>query len=202
MTEMPGMAPGEQLLIGLSRLGQAVRLNAWESAGTAHLTPLQADILRHLAGHPPAIRQGDLVTALASSPPTVSDAVRTLAGKGLIDRTRDLADARAVNLTLTPVGQAEADRLAAVPASLRAAIDALTPDDVAAMLRGATTMIRVLQEHRAIPVSRTCVTCHFYRPAEPGDGERPHHCRLVGADFADAQLRLDCPEHRPVDVSP
>jgi len=78
---------------------------------------------------------------------------------------------------------------------LRAALDALTHEDVAGMLRGTATMIRVLQEHRAIPVSRTCVTCRFYRPAQPPNAELPHHCLYVGADFADAQLRLDCPEH-------
>jgi hypothetical protein len=65
------------------------------------------------------------------------------------------------------------------------------------MLRGTVTMIRVLQQHRAIPVSRTCVTCRFYRPAEPATPELPHHCRFVGADFPDAELRLDCPEHEP-----
>ncbi len=79
---------------------------------------------------------------------------------------------------------------------LRAALDALTHEDVAGMLRGTATMIRVLQEHRAIPVSRTCVTCRFYRPAQPPNAELPHHCLYVGADFADAQLRLDCPEHQ------
>lgn len=192
---MSGLTPEEQLLIGLSRLGQALRLGALGSAGDARISPLQADILRHVAGNPPACRQGDLVAALASTAPTISDAVRSLVVKGLLERTRDLADARTVNLVLTPAGHAEAERLSVVPAPLRAALAALTPTDVAGMLRGTATMIRVLQEHRAIPVSRTCVTCRFYRPADSADPERPHHCDYVGADFADAQLRLDCPEH-------
>jgi DNA-binding MarR family transcriptional regulator len=194
MSDLPGMSPTEQLLIGLSRLGQALRLAAWDGAG-ARLSPLQADIIRHLAGNPRSRRQGDLVTALASTAPTISDAVRTLTSKGLVERTRDLVDTRVLNLSLTEAGLAEAARLAVVPPPLRAALDALTPEDVAGMLRGSATMIRVLQQHQAIPVSRTCFTCRFYRPAEPATAQLPHHCRFVDADFADSQLRLDCPEH-------
>ena len=197
VSDMPGMSPEEQLLVGLSRLGQALRQGTWDSAGNARISPLQADIIRHLAGNPPSRRQGDLVTALASTAPTISDAVRTLVTKGLLERSRDLADTRAINLTLTDSGRVEAIRLAAVSPPVRAALDALTPEDVASMLRGTVTMIRVLQQHHAIPVSRTCVTCRFYRPAQPASPESPHHCQLVDADFSDAQLRLDCPEHEP-----
>jgi DNA-binding MarR family transcriptional regulator len=199
----PVMPPGEQLLLALNRLGQAARLSAWHNAGPTHLTPLQADILLNLSGGPQPRRQAELVEALASTPPTVSDALRILTAKGLLDRARDPADARAVTLTLTELGRTEAARLATVPGPWRAALDALTPRDVADLLRGVTTMIRVLQEQRAIPVSRTCVTCHFYRPAaDPQADGHPHHCRLVDADFADLDLRVDCPEHQPSPPNP
>lgn len=197
MRERPDLTSREQLLVGLHRLGQALRLGALDSAGSARISPLQAEILRHLASDPPSRRQSDLVNALVSTAPTISDAVRVLVGKGLLERTKDPIDTRAVNLRLTPTGEDEAARLATIPPPLRAALDALDADDVASMLRGTVRMIRVLQEQHAIPVSRTCVTCRFYRPAQPPDPERPHHCLFVGADFADAQLRLDCAEHEP-----
>ncbi|GAA1253695.1 MarR family transcriptional regulator [Kitasatospora nipponensis] len=197
---LPGLSPSEQLLIGLTRLGQAVRLSAWHNAGPTKLTPLQADILLFLAGDGRPRRQGEIVTALASTAPTVSDAVRALTAKELVDRRRDPLDTRTVALTLTPDGRAEADRLAAIPAPLREALDALGEQDVAAMLRGTTAMIRVLQRHQAIPVSRTCVTCRFYRPdAHPEDPDRPHHCAFVDAPFGDGELRLECPDHQPAE---
>ncbi len=203
MTELPGLSASEQLLIGLTRLGQAARLSAWHNAGPTKLTPLQADILSFLAGDQRPRRQGEIVTALASTAPTVSDAVRTLAAKELVDRRRDPADSRAVTLALTGAGRAEAERLAVIPEPLRAALDALDEPDVAAMLRGVTTMIRVLQQHQAIPVSRTCVTCCFYRPdAHPDDPDRPHHCAFVDAPFGDGELRLDCPDHQPAGAQP
>lgn len=197
MSDMPGLSPTEQLLIGLTRLGQAVRLTAWHNAGPANLTPLQADIVLFLAGDRRPRRQAEIVAALASTPPTVSDAVRALTGKDLVERHRDPIDSRAVTLTLTTIGQDEADRLTAIPAPLRAALDALDDQVVAAMLRGTTTMIKILQQHRAIPISRTCVTCRFYRPnAHPDDPGGPHHCMFVDAAFADSELRIDCPDHQ------
>ncbi|MFD8751458.1 MarR family winged helix-turn-helix transcriptional regulator [Kitasatospora sp. NPDC059577] len=196
--QLPGLSPSEQLLIGLTRLGQAVRLSTWHHTGPVRLTPLQADILLFLAGDPRPRRQGEIVTALASTAPTVSDAVRALTGKDLVDRRRDRADSRAVTLTLTDAGRAEAERLAVVPPPLGEALAALDEDTVAAMLRGTTTMIRALQRHDAVPVSRTCVTCRFYRPdAHPEDPRAPHHCDFVDAPFGDGRLRVDCPDHEP-----
>lgn len=200
MGGVPGMAPSEQLLIGLTRLGQAIRLSAWHNAGPGNLTPLQADIVLFLAGDRRPRRQTEVVSALASTPPTVSDAVRALTAKQLVERRRDPADSRAVTLTLTEAGRAEAERLAVVPEPLADALAAVGDADVAAMLRGVTTMIRVLQRHQAIPVSRTCVTCRFYRPdAHPEDPVRPHHCLFVDAPFGDAELRIDCPDHQAAD---
>jgi hypothetical protein len=136
------------------------------------------------------------VAALASTPPTVSDAMKVLRAKGLVERGPDPADARAVVVLLTAEGRAEADRLSAVSAPLHEAVAALSEADFAAMLRGTTTVIRELQDRHAIPVSRMCLTCRFYEPdAHPQDAARPHHCHFVDAPFGDAELRVTCPDH-------
>lgn len=121
--------------------------------------------------------------------------MKTLTAKELVERRRDPADARAVFLTLTDTGRAEAERLVRLPEEFAEAMDTLTEDDLAAMLRGAASMIRSLQDHKAIPVSRMCLTCDHFRPdAHPGT-DRPHHCAFVDNAFGDAELRLDCPDH-------
>ncbi|MEV7908206.1 MarR family winged helix-turn-helix transcriptional regulator [Streptomyces anulatus] len=196
--DVPGPPREEQLLAGLARLGQAVRMSAWRNAGPHGLSPLQADILTFLAGDDRPRRQGEVVSALASTAPTVSDAMRALTGKGLVTKARDAADARAFVLTLTDSGREEAVRVSAVPEPLRAAVAALEPGDLAAMLRGASAMMRVLQERHAIPISRMCVTCRFHRPnAHPEDPRGPHHCVFVDAPFGDGELRVECPDHQP-----
>jgi len=63
------------------------------------------------------------------------------------------------------------------------------------MLRALTRVIRALQEARAIPVQRICVTCRHFRPHVHDDATAPHHCAFVDAAFGDAGLRLDCTDH-------
>ncbi|MFI2380204.1 MarR family winged helix-turn-helix transcriptional regulator [Streptomyces sp. NPDC018964] len=196
MTDLPGTPAHEQLLVGLIRLGQALRINSYRNAGPYRLSPLQADIVTLLAGDPRPRRLSDLTRALASSPPTISDAVKTLTTKGLVDRHRDPSDARAVSLTLTQDGHTEARRLARVPEDFDDAMATLAREDLAAMLRGTSTMIRSLQDRKAIPLSRMCLTCQFFRPDTHPGSDRPHHCAFVDNPIGDAELRLDCPDHR------
>ncbi|MDP9796079.1 DNA-binding MarR family transcriptional regulator [Catenuloplanes nepalensis] len=198
MEDVPGPPPAAQLLIGLARLGQAVRMEAWRNAGPLNLTPLQADILTLLHGSRSPLRQGDLVAALASTAPTVSDAVKALRRKELLEAVRDPGDARVLRLSLTGAGRAEADRLTEVSETLGGAVAALPEEDFAALLRGTAELMRELQDRRAIPVSRMCLTCRFFVPdAHPAESGKPHHCNFVDAPFGDAELRVSCPDHEP-----
>jgi DNA-binding MarR family transcriptional regulator len=194
--DVPGPPPVSQLLIGLARLGQAVRIDARRNAGPHALSPLQADIVALLGDSRAPLRQGEIVEALASTAPTVSDAVKALRRKELVETSPDPGDARALRLTLSAAGRAEAVRLAAVSETLEGAVAALPPDDFAAMLRSTVTLMRELQDRRAIPVSRMCLTCRFFVPdAHPANTGRPHHCAFVDAPFGDAELRVACPDH-------
>lgn len=192
------MPPESQLLAGLARLGQAVRMEAWRNAGPHNLSPLQADIVTLLKDSRAPLRQGEIVAALASTPPTVSDAVKALRRKEILVASRDSGDARAVRLSLSPAGEQEAARLAVTSQSLGGAVSTLSGEDFAAMLRGVTTLMRELQNRRLIPISRMCLTCRFFVPdAHPAESGRPHHCDFVDAPFGDAELRVTCPDHEP-----
>ncbi|MCS7480488.1 MarR family winged helix-turn-helix transcriptional regulator [Umezawaea endophytica] len=200
MPEVPGVPPAQQLLVGLARLGQAVRIDAWRNNGPHNLSPLQADIVTFLAEQTGPRRQGDVVGALASTPPTVSDAVKALRAKGLLESVRDPQDGRATVVRLTPEGDAEARRLGDVSQVMSEAFSVLSEADLAAMLRGTATIMKGLQDRQAIPVSRMCLTCRFFRPnAHPHDAARPHHCAFVDAPFGDAELRVTCPDHQDRD---
>ncbi len=182
-------------MVGITRLGQALRISSYRNPGPHRLSPLQADIIVLLARNQRPRRLGDLVALLASTPPTISDAVKTLTTKALVERQRDVSDARAVSLTLTQAGAAEAERLARLPAEFGEAMSTLGPEDLAAMLRGVSGMIRSLQDQRAVPVTRMCLTCSHFRPGVHPGSDKPHHCAFVDNAFGDAELRLECPDH-------
>ncbi|WNV87786.1 MarR family winged helix-turn-helix transcriptional regulator [Umezawaea sp. Da 62-37] len=172
-------------------------MDAWRNNGPHNLSPLQADIIAFLAEEAVPRRQSDIVAALASTPPTVSDAVKALRAKELLEGVRDPKDARAIIVRLTPAGVAEAHRLGDVSQVMSEAFSALSEEDLAAMLRGTAAVMRGLQDRHAIPVSRMCLTCRFFEPdAHPEDAAHPHHCGFVDAPFGDAQLRITCPDHQ------
>ena len=189
--------PHRSVSTGLAKIGLALRHHAWQEGRHGRLTPTQAQALAVLRGRDGA-RVTDLATELAVSQPTASDAVAALVRKGLVERV-EAADRRSRPLRLTARGRREADRIAEWPDLLLTAVAALEPDEQAALLRGLSTMIRVLQEEGRIPVARMCVTCRFFRPSVHDDPVRPHHCAFVDAPFGDRALRLDCADFQPGD---
>ena len=183
-----------QLAHALSRLALFWRAAGWQAAGTRGLTPMQTEILQHIASRGP-MRGGDLARVLGVSAPTLTDAAAALVAKGLLERRPDPDDRRASRLVLTETGAQTAAALPDMPAALRPVIAALPEAERGGLLRGLVQLIRGLQEAGAMPVQRMCPTCRHFRPHAHDDAARPHHCAFVDAAFGDAALRLDCADH-------
>jgi DNA-binding MarR family transcriptional regulator len=99
-----------KLVAALERVGQALRVQMWDTAKQHGLTPTQLQVLLRLASDPPARRRiGVLAGELDVTHPTVSDAVAVLRRKGLVDR--DPSNRKAA-LSLSTGGQAVAAGLA------------------------------------------------------------------------------------------
>ncbi|MEI2687225.1 MAG: MarR family winged helix-turn-helix transcriptional regulator [Cypionkella sp.] len=184
----------EQIAFALSRIGVLLKSQAWEQAEPLGTNPTQAQILSRVMTRGPS-RVRDLAADLGVSQPTVSDAVAALVRKGLLDRAPDPGDGRAVRLHLTLHGRQVAQAVMAPPPVLIQALDTLAPADRNAMQRALVGVIRALQQARAIPVQRMCVTCAHFRPHTHNDADSPHHCAFVNTAFGDADLRIDCGDH-------
>jgi DNA-binding MarR family transcriptional regulator len=170
-----------------------------KNSTAAGLTPTQALILSLLRRCPSGLRLSAGADELGITPATVSNAVTSLTGKGLLRRSPAPDDRRAVALTLTAEGCDQADRVGEWPEFLTRAIRSLPATEQAALLRSLINVFRALQENDDIPVQRTCVSCRFFRPNAYRDPRNPHHCAFVGAPFGDRALRLDCAEHEPAE---
>lgn len=185
----------ERIADGLERLCAAVRSHDWTRRGRDGLTPTQARLLRLAAA---AGDDGLSLTAAATrlevSGATASEAAATLVRKGLIEKSRDAGDRRAIALRPTPQGLVLAGEQAAT--ELVQAVRTLSPEVQAGMLRGVVEAIRALQRRGAIAPARTCLDCRFFRPNAHPDPRRPHHCAFVDAAFGDGELRVDCSDHQ------
>jgi DNA-binding MarR family transcriptional regulator len=185
-----------QVIVGLAKIGTALKSHAWKEAGNQWITPTQGAILALLHGRPQREwRLTGVATALAISAATASDAIGALARKGLVTKLRSEGDQRAISIQLTPRGRSEAERSAHWPDFLLRAVDGLSRPEQEVLYRTLIKMIRALQERGEVPVSRMCVTCQFFRPHLYADPETPHHCAFVDAPFGERHLRLECPEH-------
>jgi DNA-binding MarR family transcriptional regulator len=184
---------------GLGKIATAMRHDAWRGALPNGVTPTQAQVLVVLANHrnlapPPSLSY--IADALAVTAATASDAVSTLADKGLVDKARR---GRFIELRLTAEGRRLARSLADWPDFLLEALEQLDAVEQAVFLRSLVKMIRSLQDRGRIPVQRMCVECRYFVPhAHPGL-RQPHHCQFVDAPLGDGELRLDCPDQQPVD---
>ncbi len=190
----------ERVAQALSRIGTALRSEAWGEAMARGLTPTQAQILGYLRfrGRQGA-RVSEVAEALAVTPATASESTDALVRKGLVRKARVAEDGRARLVVLTPAGRTEAERLAGWPDFLLRAVRRLPASEQATLLRVLLKTIRELQRAGRIPVSRMCVTCQYFRPYAHPDPERPHHCAFVDAPFGDGLLRVDCPDHVAAD---
>lgn len=182
-----------QITVAFQRLAAFWRASQWQTVKGIGLNPTQGDVLARVVARPGRI--ANLADQLGITQSSLSDTVSALEGKGLVARRPDPKDGRAREIVATAKGRALAARIPEAPLALEAAIDNLGESHRGAMLRSLTLIIRSLQEARAIPVQRMCVTCEFFGPHAHDDPEHPHHCAFVNAAFGDAALRLDCPDH-------
>jgi DNA-binding MarR family transcriptional regulator len=182
------------ILIGLEKIGMALKSQSWQEAGQQGLTPTQGKILNLLA-NTGGVGLSEVAKNLGVTAATASDAVASLVDKGLVQKTRSPADGRAIAITLTTPGQQAAGQTAAWSSFLLTSMDELSTEEKVIFLRGLIKIIKKLQEQGKISVAKMCVTCSFFQPDHYPDSEQPHHCRLVDAPFADGNLRITCAEH-------
>lgn len=189
----------ERIATGLHKIGLALKLQSWQGASRAGLSPAQGQILALLAGDG-ALTATEVARRLGVTLPTVSESVRVLLEKGLVEREAEAGRGRARPLALTDAGRARATEARAWPEFLAAAAGSLNDAERGAFWSGLVKMIRNLQEDGRIPPHRMCVTCVHFR-AHVRVGERPHHCAFVDAPMAASHLRLDCDDHSEADAA-
>src|SRR5688500_9323374 len=116
--------PTEQrIAVGLNKLGLVLKQPSWHQANEHGLSATQAQILAALATGG-ASRASELAKQLGVTLPTVSDSVRVLVEKALLEKVRDPLDARASQLRLTRSGKQLAQKATGWPEFLASAVSA------------------------------------------------------------------------------
>jgi DNA-binding MarR family transcriptional regulator len=196
--QLPQESLPQRVVIGLNKIGMALKSHAWQDAVPHGLTPTQGQILTLLRSRG-SVRLSTIASELGVTAATTSEAVTTLVEKGFVQKKRAADDGRAIALALTATGRRIAEKTAGWSDFMMEAVSELSEMEQQVFLRGLIKMIRKLQEQRLISVARMCVSCRYFEPDVYDDPEQPHHCAFVDAAFGDRQLQVDCPDQVAAD---
>lgn len=189
-----------KIVAALERLSQALHKTLWDTAWQKGLSATQAQVLLYLqTPSSDGATIGDLARRFDLKHATLSDVVRVLVGKGLLERKTDPNDARAVRVCLSARGRGMARSLARWTKQVQQQVSELSPTAKVQLLSILLEFLGRLQRGGMIQVARMCTTCLFFEANRYADPLAPHHCRLMDQPLHLTELRVECPDHQPKD---
>ncbi|MCK0130627.1 MarR family transcriptional regulator [Flavobacteriaceae bacterium F08102] len=181
-----------KIVIGLERLAEAFKSMLWEQAKIHGLSPIQIRILIFVAYHPPELNNVSyLAKEFNVTKPTVSDAVRVLFNKRLIEKEIDPTDTRSYRIILTSAGLKIVDTTQHFTQPLASEIHKISPSELSSTYHLLVHLIHKLHQNGILTVQRTCFHCKFYETRN-----KRHFCHFLKQKMQPDELRLDCPEFK------
>lgn len=187
---MPERAKIVELVDRLSRIAHSLQF-------AEGLNPAQWEALRYVArANRNSCSPGALADFMGSTKGTVSQTLKALETKGLIERHRKLGDRRAVQITVTQQGR---DLLCKDP--LGKIHDALSPFGEAEQLKivnGMQGLLDSVQLHQKIPEFGPCLDCSHYQPEACSETDSVGcRCGVSGELFSSLEIDKICADFSP-----
>ena len=184
-----------KVVAGLERISEAFRVLLWEHAKATGLSPIQIQILIFIRHHHSDIcHVSGLATEFNMSRPTISDAVKVLFRKKMLEKHPSPADKRAYTMTLTDTGRQIVEQTEQFAHPIQDVLQQLNESELSGFYIVLTRLIQQLNRAGIISVQRTCFNCRYLTQS---DGE--HFCTLIGSKLSGKDIRLDCPEFKIAD---
>lgn len=186
---------GTTLFDLLERLTSLMRIWNRQHPLLAELQPIQVSALIYLSRCNRYSNTPLAVTEyLGLTKGTVSQSLKALEAKGLIEKSQDPRDRRSVHLRLTEPAQA--------------LVAAITPPDFLVMALAQMgeraeqleallgDLLRQIQRNQDVPGFGLCRTCRFHQQR---DGQP--FCGLTGEAMSGPEIELICREHQPPEAA-
>ena len=188
---MPERAKIVELVDRLSRIAHSLQF-------AEGLNPAQWEALRFVArANRNSCSPGTLADFMGSTKGTVSQTLKALEGKGLIERCRKAGDRRAVQISVTPAGT---ELLRKDP--LGQIHDALAPcsaDEQHSVVEGIERLLGIVQNHQKIPEFGPCLKCTYYKPEACTETNSVGcRCGVSGELFSSLEIGKICADFAPL----
>lgn len=179
-----------KIVAGLERLSQVFRILLWEKAKEHSLSPIQIQLLIFIRHHS---ADKTTVSYLAQefnfTKPTISDAIKTLEQKKLIQKVTDTTDTRSYTINLTTAGKKIVFETENFANPLTTIISKANDTDKIVLWENISNLIIRLNKLEIISVQRTCFNCKHYSIKN-----KSHFCNLLDLKLLTQDIRIDCRE--------
>lgn len=179
-----------KIVAGLERLSQVFRILLWEKAKEHSLSPIQIQLLifiRHHSADKTTISY--LAQEFNFTKPTISDAIKILEQKKLIQKITDKVDTRSYTINLTTTGKKIVSETETFANPLTEIISKATDTDKIVLWENISNLIVKLNKLEVISVQRTCFNCKHYSIKN-----KTHFCNLLDLKLLTQDIRIDCGE--------
>jgi DNA-binding MarR family transcriptional regulator len=189
---------GHKIVVALERISEAFRVLLWNESKTHGLSPIQVQVLIFLKYHSQEkCKVSYLADEFNMTRATISDSVKALLKKQLIEKNPEPGDARSYSIHLTARGISVAEQTEKFTREILLPVERMDPDSKALLFSSLTDIIHHLNKAGIITVQRMCQTCLYYRKKTMGT---EHYCELLNKKLESTELRLDCPEHELINL--
>ena len=177
----------------LERISQAFRVLLWQESKDFSLSPIQIQVLIFLLHHSiDKCKVSYLADEFNMTKATISETVKILEQKKLIQKVYEEIDNRSYSIQLTKSGQTIATETALFSKEFHKPIAKLDEEEKENMLLSLLNIITHLNKTGVITIQRMCLTCTHHELTENGEN---HFCKLLNRKLLTNELRIDCPEH-------
>jgi len=186
-----------KIIIAFEKITEAFRVLQWHEAKEYKISPIQLQILIFIKYHAVGkCRVGYLAGELNVTKATVSDSVKTLLKKELINKLSDSSDSRSFTLSLTNKGNVLASKIEHYTDKIKMPLTSLNYSKKEILFDSLIELVYKLKSNGIIDIQRMCYTCSHYK----GDKSKSHYCKLIQTTLNLEDLRLDCPEHNKIEM--
>lgn len=179
-----------KIVAGLERVSEAFKVLLWEKAKLLGLSPIQIQILIFIKYHKIEFcNVSHLAKEFNVTKPTISDAVRILDKKELIQKVYSSSDSRSYAIQLSDSGKSIVSKIENFAHPLKNQLNGIDNDDLEQTFQTLSQLIYKLNQIGILTVQRTCYACKFYQK-----NDNIHYCNLLEKELLNSKIRIDCNE--------
>ena len=189
------------IVLALERVSQVFRTLLWDNSKQKKLSPIQIQFLVYIAAHSKKYSSvSEIARTFNLTPATVSDAIKSLERKGLVQKIVSRRDGRKFPISLTKAGLSMANNLSNWYDPLMDHIQNFPNETREAVLIFLLQLIESLKKHQLLEEIKTCLSCRYFARQTDSNIEQTSYCLLRKVPLNNSALRLNCPNFNTANV--